>query len=140
MSMTLGKIEEGLAAGTYDGETLSRWFVSLERTIDTTLDDDSGGAVDHAMDLRTRVMEAMSATLPAERIALRRVVSIQDPALACREWIDRLRRERTYRDRPLVVRGLPGSTLAVLDGRHRFMAAWEERETHLLAVFVARSR
>ena len=139
MSMTVGKIEDGLAAGTYDGETLRRWFVSLERAIDATRDDDSGHAIDHAMDLRTHVMDTMSATLPAERIALRRVVSIQDPALACREWIDKLRRERTYRDRPLVVRGLPGGTLAVLDGRHRFIAAKEEGETHLQAVFVARS-
>ena len=137
-AMAARQIEEGLRGGDYDSEELVRWYWSLDKIMDLTWNEaPHDDAYDQARRLRHRVMRAMSATLPARRVALARVYASNDPELD-HEWIARLCREETYGDHPIVVQtGLPDGWLAVVDGTHRVTAAREDGETHLNAVVVS---
>ena len=136
--MTPRKIEKGLLKGDYDGEELVRWYWSLDKIVDATWNDAPyDEAYEQARRLRHGVMRAMSATLPARRVALSSVIPSRDPELD-HEWIARLHRERTYGEHPIVVQtGLPDGWLVVVDGTHRVTAAREAGETHLSAVVVS---
>ena len=143
-AMAARQIEEGLRGGDYDSEELVRWYWSLDKIMGLTWNEaPPDDAYDQARRLHHRVMRAMSATLPARRVALARVNTLarvnfrNDPELD-HEWIARLCREETYGDHPIVVQtGLPDGWLMVMDGTHRVTAAREDGETHLNAVVVS---
>ena len=77
-AMAARQIEEGLRGGDYDSEELVRWYWSLDNIMDLTWNEaPHDDAYDQARRLRHRVMRAMSATLPARRVALARVTCQQ---------------------------------------------------------------
>lgn len=135
---TVQQIGERFQSGNYGSEELVRWFWILDEIMGPTWNEASyDDTYDQARRLRHRVMRAMSATLPTQRVALARVIPSKDPRLD-REWIAKLRREKRYGDHPIVVRtGLPDGWLVVMDGTHRVTAAHEAGETHLKAVLVS---